>query len=339
MTTTATTPSEPLLQELPLPPRILIVDDHPTNLQVLGAALRSAGRYAVSFAESGGSALVLIERHPPDLILLDINMPGMDGFEVCRQLKENPRYQEIPILFLTAEGGRDKVMKGFAVGGADYITKPFDTEVLQARVAAQLQLYHYRQQDLEIRKLLEQQVAARTQDLERALRAKDQFLAIMSHELRTPLTTIIGHGELLRDRCNSTDFRQAVDTILDAGREQLVLVDDILDASRIASGHLQVVTQTYVLDKLLQRIEQRFAPRATTHGLDFRVIDKAEFSCKLKGDPDRIEQILSGLVDNAIKFTAQGGVTVTAQCEEGLLAFKVKDTGVGMTSEESQNLF
>ena len=127
--------------------RILIVDDIPDNLQVLGMTLKESGRYRIAYAENGEDALTLIERQPPDLILLDVMMPGINGFDLCRQLKQDNRYQSIPIIFLTAASEPDSIIKGFKVGGSGYVTKPFHTNVLLARVETHLKLYQYHQRE------------------------------------------------------------------------------------------------------------------------------------------------------------------------------------------------
>ncbi|MBT3197552.1 MAG: hybrid sensor histidine kinase/response regulator [Gammaproteobacteria bacterium] len=128
-------------------PRILVVDDQTANLQVVGGVLNNAGKYRISFAQSGGDALKLMESIEPDLLLLDVMMPGMGGYEMCRQLKQNPKRSNIPVIFLTAKSDVRDVLEGFEAGGADYITKPFEPTVLLARVETHLQLYLYHQQE------------------------------------------------------------------------------------------------------------------------------------------------------------------------------------------------
>ncbi len=128
-------------------PRILVVDDEPINLQVVGTVLRDSGRYRLSFAQSGEEALTLLQSEAPELILLDVTMPGLSGIEVCREVKSNPLWRAIPVIFLTARVEPKDLVEGFEAGGADYVNKPFEPEILIARVESQLQLYLYHQRE------------------------------------------------------------------------------------------------------------------------------------------------------------------------------------------------
>ena len=133
-------------------PRILVVDDQPSNLQVVGETLKNSGKYRVNFAKSGEDALKQVESLSTDLILMDVMMPGLNGYEVCRKLKQDPRYRAIPVIFLTAMQDSDSMVDGFEAGGVDYVTKPFQPAVLLARVEAQLRLYLYHQQEEKMRR-------------------------------------------------------------------------------------------------------------------------------------------------------------------------------------------
>ncbi len=194
--------------------RVLIVDDNARNLQVLGSTLKR-NNYEVEFALNGKSAIQWISEEDFDIILLDIMMPEIDGYETCVQIRKDKKYDNIPILFLTAKTDKESTIKGFKVGGQDYITKPFDSEELLARVRTHLELKFSREFLQNVNKTLEEQVAERTLELSKANEElnqldaiKVQFLNMLSHEIRTPLNGIKGSIQLLKSRIENEELIQ-----------------------------------------------------------------------------------------------------------------------------------
>ena len=193
-------------------PAILIVDDNPHNIQVLGKLLQE-NRYEIEFATNGEAALEWLNTRQFDLILLDINMPGMNGFEVCRKIRSNPDMNNVPVIFLSADTERESILKGFELGAQDYITKPFDSRELLVRVRTHLVLKDSLEKLEKLNRSLEEKVTERTHQLKEANvnlealnlklldldKAKSDFLNLISHEIRTPLNGIIGPLELLKD--------------------------------------------------------------------------------------------------------------------------------------------
>ncbi len=214
-------------------PTILIVDDNPNNLQVLGKLLNEK-KYKIEFAVDGQSALDWISEKQFDLILLDINMPGMSGYEVCRQIRTNREYDKLPIIFVSAENDKEAILKGFEMGGQDYITKPFDSRELIVRVNTHLSLKNSLGKLDCLNKHLEDKVRERTCQLKEAIEklenanqklieldtAKMEFINLISHEIRTPLTGIIGPLQLLKVSSDTETISSMIE-ILDSSVNRL----------------------------------------------------------------------------------------------------------------------
>ncbi|MCM8531678.1 MAG: response regulator [Lentisphaeraceae bacterium] len=303
---------------------IMIVDDVSRNIQVLGALLTEEG-FAVRFATSGEQALDAISNDLPDLILLDINMPGMDGYEVCTKLKEDDYTKEIPVIFLTANSEEDMVAKAFEVGGVDYVTKPFRAKELISRVNTHISL----------RKALnEAQVANRSKSL---------FLANMSHEIRTPMTAILGFSEILANKYQDTADAKQLNKIISCGEGLLELINDILDLSKIESGKFSFNYRSIRLEDLIFEVEGIFRQMIEAKDLNF-IIEKADDLPKfLHLDSTRVRQVLVNLLSNAVKFTTTGYIKIRVDCEvtedEADLVFHVSDTGKGIPSENLEKVF
>jgi signal transduction histidine kinase len=307
---------------------ILIVDDTPGNLDLLVDLLEKHD-YDVRVARCGRRALAAAAAAPPDLVMLDINMPEMDGYEVCRRLKAAEATREIPVIFLSVnDEAMDKVL-GFRAGGADYVTKPFQPEEVLARVDHQVRLARL-QRDL---------VAEREAAFE-ASRAKSVFLANMSHELRTPLNGILGYVQLMeRDESLTEAQRENLGVIMRSGEHLLALINDVLSISKIEAGQATLNERTFDLARLLQGLEEMFRVRAEAQGLHL-IFDLAPTLPRhASGDDGKLRQILINLLGNAFKFTDSGGVALRAGWEEGIARFEVEDTGHGIAPDELGRIF
>jgi len=320
------------------PSSILIVDDVPDNLRLLTEILGGQG-YRARPVPNGRLALRAVEQDPPDLILLDVDMPGMNGFEVCRALKADDRTRDIPVIFVSAlEKTADKV-EGFRVGGVDYIGKPYQGEEVLARVRTHLSLRGL-QERLEAQNA---QLQEQAEALARATRRKDEFLASMSHELRTPLNAILGISEVLCEGIYgpmNERQSQAVRAIEESGRHLLDLIDDILDVSKIGAGEMALEIGSVVVEEVCLDSLQFIRPMSLKKNLriSFSLDDTVT---TLQADERRLKQILVNLLTNAVKFTPEGGAVgleVVGDAEKGAVHFRVWDTGIGIAKEDIARL-
>jgi len=324
---------------------ILIVDDTLENLQLLSNTLTDQG-YKIRGAAKGQMAIRTARSFPPDLILLDIKMPGMDGYEVCEHLKADEQTRDIPVIFISALDEVIDKVRAFQVGGVDYITKPFHVEEVLARIEHQLMIQRLSTQLQEQNKQLQQEIQERQkaeQAAAAANRAKSEFLANMSHELRTPLNAILGFTQLMnRNPQLTAEQRDFLEIINGSGEHLLELIDDILDLSKIEAGLIELNQKSFDLYRLLDNIEDLFQIQTEQKNLDFIVIVSPNVPQYIRTDEQKLRSCLLNLLSNAIKFTNYGGVTLTVdktKKSESSLQFSVSDTGLGIAPEELETLF
>jgi len=323
-------------------PLVLIVDDHFDNINVLAEAL--GDDFETSFSTSGASALELIEAQRPDLILLDIMMPGMSGFEVFDHLKASPKNRTIPVIFVTAMNDIDSETKALNAGAADFIHKPINPSVARCRVRNHLELAQYRQQ-------LEALVEARSRSLAEALdraesadRAKSTFLANMSHELRTPLHQVIGLASLLARKATDETSHRWLSNITTSSQHLLGLLEGLLNIAELEAKTLRLDNHDFELVSALQPVITRATERAEAKGLGLHFVATNATSTVLNGDPGVLKKILEQLLGNAIKFSQRGNVRFALSANPGSfgkisLRFEIKDEGIGMTTATKEGLF
>ena len=307
---------------------ILVVDDNPVNLHALKAILDGAG-YEVIAGSNSDEALEMITNQSPDIILLDVMMPGMDGFSLCRRLKKDPDFSNIPIIFLTSLSQKEDIIEGFNAGGNDYITKPFNQQELLARVRNHLHMYDVL---LENKRLIELS--------DSASRSKTEFLASMSHEIRTPLNSIIGMAEVLSDTELSPEQHEYVRISRSAGESLLEIINDILDLSKIEAGQTELESIDFHLPSLLDSVVSILSVRAVEQNTQLSIHIAKDVPAGISCDPTRLRQILINLVGNGLKFTKNGTVAISVALDSRQkLLFAIKDSGIGIPKDKQELVF
>ncbi len=310
-------------ESTPIIPNILIVDDVSTNLKILGAILKDKG-YKVRPVPHGVLALQAAEKEKPDLILLDIMMPDMDGYEVCRQLKENVKLCDIPIIFISALSEPEDIVRALNSGGVDYITKPFRAEEVKARVATHLKLYK------------------QSKELKELNATKDKFFSIIAHDLRGPLSGLIGLAEMMSDDTLPFEPEEKKDLMCDlrdSARNIYNLLENLLEWSQMQRRQISFAPQMLLVHEIIHEVLTIVAELARKKAIEI-VVDIPQEE-KVFADTNMLQTVIRNLVTNAIKFTPQEGtITLSTKHPNGKeVLFMVKDSGIGMDTEMVENLF
>lgn len=321
---------------------LLIVDDTPDNLRILSTTLTQQG-YEVRCARSGSMALMGARIIQPDLILLDIKMPKMDGYEVCQQLKADAQTSEIPVIFLSVLDETFNKVKAFTVGGVDYITKPFQIEEVLARVQNQLTLR------LLQKRLAEQNTLLRTLESEMRIslekekdlsQRRSAFLSLVSHEFRTPLTTILSSNQILeryRDKLSQEKTLNHHRRIQTAVGQMMQLLDEVMLIGQAEAGKLKFEPKSMNLVAFCSDLVEILQMSATHHQLVFA----SSGSCTdVQMDEKLLGHILTNLLSNAIKYSPNGGtVRLNLVINAESVVFCIQDSGIGIPPKDIPHLF
>ena len=311
---------------------VLIVDDEDANLVALTDILEP--KYEVFTAKCGRSAINAAKMYCPDVILLDIIMPEMDGYEIFTSLKNTKETMEIPIIFLTSLKDSVEEKRGLLLGAADYIRKPFSPDIVELRVRNQIRI----QEILRERSYMLEQA-------EIASESKSNFLSYISHEIRTPMNSIMGFAELAMGIDNMPHQGLTyLEKIKDNTKWLLNIINDILDISKVESGKIVLENIPFNLVDIISRCDSVILPSAKEKGIKLDIKLESLNGARLKGDPVRLYQILLNLLSNAVKFTNKGIVkliTIVNKINEDQVSvgFEVNDTGIGMTPEQVKKIF
>lgn len=318
---------------------ILVVDDSADNLMLLTAYLR--GQYNLLVAADGAKALELAFGIPtPDLVLLDIMMPAMDGYEVCRRLKKEKRLEEVPVVFVSALDETVDKVRGFSVGGVDYVTKPFQMDEVRARIETHLHLRRLRI-ELENRN---RELQHQYEQLSRLNAQKDEFMRIASHDLKNPLACIHGFSKLVRQvvppgAVMTEDMHNCLTRIINSTTVMQKIIEDYLDFQAMEDGHIKLELNLLNLNDIARAVgenNQVYSARKSVP-LQFSLQENLP---ALHADAGRIQQVMENFVGNALKFSPAGmPVQVRTLQDNDWLVFEVEDRGPGLTQEDMTKLF
>ena len=324
--------------------KILVVDDVERNIQVLGSLLRGKS-YDIGFAMNGEDALQVLKKQAYDLILLDVTMPGMNGFEVCRTIRADKEISEIPIIFLTARTENDDILEGFEAGGQDYITKPFKTSELLARVETHLTLQRQKRELEEFNRSLEQKVMKRTDQLNRAKQkleklemAKTNFLGIISHELRTPLNGIFGFAEILKEVSEDEENKEFIDNIIQSADRLLKFSEAAMLITQLSTERYPVEQKPSDISALFMEVIKEISGQHSDKPRNIKKEIQPEVYVSIDGE--LFEKALRIAMVNAIKFSPENGtVNVQLKQKENEVLITIQDSGSGFTEEVINNKF
>lgn len=317
--------------------RILVVDDSPDNAYLIQAVLDAEG-YAVEVAADGYTALRQVEREPPDLIMLDVVMPEMDGYEVTRRIRNNPRLPFVPILLITASD-QPSVVRGLDLGADDFIRKPVELDELLARVRSLLRLKHTIDERNQI------------------ARQREDFVSRLTHDLRTPLIAADRMFNLFLEGALgelTPQMQEVIPSMIRSNQNLLQMVNQLLEVYRYEAGAKSLAFSTVNLQDLLQEVVLELRPLATAKNIALgfaTACGPTTFTrFEVAGDRQELRRVFTNLVGNAIKFTDRGAVKVVLGCvspepvnapgpTQAWLVIRVKDTGPGIPAEEQATLF
>ncbi|EJM60475.1 hybrid sensor histidine kinase/response regulator [Pseudomonas sp. GM48] len=335
--------------------KLLIVDDLPENLLALEALIKREDRIVYK-ALSADEALSLLLQHEFAMAILDVQMPGMNGFELAELMRGTEKTKNIPIVFVSAAGRElNYAFKGYESGAVDFLHKPLDIHAVKSKVNVFVDLYRQskamkeqvlalehsrREQETLLKQLQDTQL-----ELEQAVRMRDDFMSIVAHEVRTPLNGLILETQLRKmhlARDNAAAFTlDKIHAMVDRDERQIKslirLIEDMLDVSRIRTGKLSIRPTCFDLSALVRELLQNFSPQ----------IDAAESSVTLDAgqpvignwDEFRIEQVISNLLTNALRYGAKGPISVKVYSEEGRALVDVQDQGIGISEENQERIF
>lgn len=302
--------------------RILVVDDSPDNLFLIQSILEEEG-YESILAENGQDAIALIETTPPHLVLLDVMMPGMDGFEVTQRLRQNPHLPYIPILLITAYD-QASVVKGLDSGADDFIRKPVEVEELLARVRSLLRL----KQSVDERDAIARQ--------------REDFVSRLTHDLRTPLVAADRMLELFQQGAFGPlppEMLEAIVIMARSNQNLLEMVNTLLEVYRYEAGRKRLNFIPLDLPQILSEVIEELTPLAQKKGLSLQYEGINTGFPTLQGDRLELRRVFINLISNALKFTDQGSVNVRLRTASQQAIIEVQDTGLGISPEDQKSLF
>ena len=312
--------------------KILIVDDSLTIRMQIKDVLDNEG-YEVVLAKDGETCLAILKEQMPDIILLDIVMPGINGIEVCKIIKQDKKLKDIAVLILTHVTDSENMVAGLNSGADDYVTKPFVIEELNARISAILRT-----------KTLKEELVQAKNEAVKLAGSKSAFLANMSHEIRTPMNGVTGFTELLLETDLDETQREYVETIKRSGDALLVIINDILDFSKMESDQSTFEVIEFAPEQLIYDVCDLVKIKIEEKPVNLYCNMDSQLPVNLKGDPYRFRQVMTNLLGNAVKFVEKGEIEVKVDVEKIEAArifvhYFIRDTGIGMPEDKVETVF
>ncbi len=303
--------------------KVLIIDDQQSIRKLVSMHLSKAG-YETFDAVDGRDGLSKAAENMPDVVISDLMMPGMDGIELCRRMKADPKLRELFFIMLTAKSRTEDKIKGFGSGADDYMTKPFNHQELLARIHSAMRIRNLQK------------------ELLKASEVKDELLGIAAHDLRTPLTVIKGWCDLFNEGMlgePNKEQAEAISGITQQVQLMLNLINDLLDVAKIESGKVELILGRHKMQNIIAQHEQSYTLLASKKNITLKT--------EIEGDPppipvdkERISQVLNNLLSNAFKFSSKGAsITMKARRNGGFIETSIIDTGIGIPEEAMHKMF
>lgn len=310
-------------------PTVLIVDDNPNNIKIIALVLRSLS-YNLVVATNGQQAIEMVDRTKPDLILLDIMMPQMDGYEACKIIKAKPECENVPVIFITALNESESLVRAFEVGGIDYITKPFNKDELISRVKTHLEL-----------KLTRDRLEKTSSNLRELNALKDKLFSVIGHDLRSPLGSIKFSLEMLSAgaiEAGSEIFNDTLGALVKSTDEVFSLLENLLGWAKSQSGNLFIIPENFVVKDMVNSIYLLNKGNINIKKIEFK--NNIADETKVFADLNTIKTVVRNLISNAIKFTPENGtIELSTEQKDDKLIIKIRDSGVGIKEENIPKLF
>jgi len=310
-------------------PTILIVDDNSNNVKIIAITLR-AFNYKLVIATNGQSAIEMVEKTRPDLVLMDVMMPGMDGYETCEKIKAKKDNENIPVIFLTALSEKANIIRGFEVGGVDYITKPFNKEELISRVKTHLEL-----------KFTRDELQKNSNYLQSLNAVKDRMFSVIGHDLRSPLGSVKMTLEYLSETIEETsteELKSTIDLLQKTTDEVFSLLENLLGWAKSQSGNLAITKEPIDLMDLGYKVYLLNKGNLKFKNIDFKL--EIQPGTIVSADLNTITAVFRNLLSNAVKFTPNGGtISLLAKEVDDKILIEIKDSGVGIPPENLPKLF
>ncbi len=308
---------------------ILVVDDNKENLKVVSNFLKEIG-YQIALSLHARDALKILQENDIDLILLDIMMPEIDGYTLCRQIKTIDKLKDIPVIFLTAKTDTSDLVEGFRVGGVDYITKPFQKEELIVRVRNHIELAYARKE-----------IIKQAEQIMKINKTKDRLYSVIAHDIKSPFANItmllstVAEGYL---EPGTDEYNEILQSIHASTKETYGLLENLLQWTRSQTGDLECNPESIQLEEMTGRAIRFLRPNAAKKSI--QLIDSIQEDLLVMADRNMMQSVLQNLIANAIKFTHEGGtIEIRAKQQDDKAVISVKDSGIGMSQEMIKKLF